>query len=113
MKRSQAEIAVDVAAVQGAPANRVESHPVDNLPRLGGVGHVRHDDAGGAGLEGPHVIAVAAAAHADDGVDIMDARGPDLVFQPDPVVRYVLVAQPDSINAAKTGRSRSRGGRKG
>ena len=101
--RQEAELAVDISTVEGALTDGVKTHPVDDLAGLGAAGDVRDDDAGGPGLEGADVVAVAAAPDADQRVDVVDAGGADLVFQADPIIGHVLGAQPDGIDAAETG----------
>jgi hypothetical protein len=101
--RYEAELAVDVATVECAAPDGMEAHPVDDLPCLVGVGDVRHDDAGCVHLERLDVVAVASLGDAHECVDVVDARGTDLVLQSDPVVWHVLRAEPHPVDTAEPG----------
>ncbi len=103
LHRHEAELTVDVAAVEGALADRIKADPVDNLAGFITAGDVGHDDACGIGFEWPDVVAVAAATDAHQSVDVVHAGGADLAFQSDPVVRDMFVAEPDGVGPAEPG----------
>ncbi len=100
-RRHEAELPVDVAAIECAAPDGVEADPVDNLSRFVGVGDVWDDDPGRVHLERLDVVAVASLGDAHQRVDVVNAGGSDLVFQTDPSVRHVLGAQPYSVDTAK------------
>ena len=54
-------------------------------------------------LERLHVVAVAALADAHDGVHVVQLGGADLVLEIEPVIRHMLVAQPDGGGAGEPG----------
>jgi hypothetical protein len=88
---------------RGRLPDGVAAHPVDDLAGLLGGGHVGHDDAGGVGLEGADVVAVAALGDAHERIHIVETGGADLVLQVAPVVGHVFAANPDAIAAAQAG----------
>ena len=98
--------AVGIAAVERAFAEGMEAGPLHDLPGLVGALHVRHDDAGGVGLQRPDVVAVAALGDANEGVDIVQLGGADGVLQFDPVGGHVLLAEPEGIVAREPGHLR-------
>lgn len=98
-----AERAVDIAAVHWPPTERQEAGHLDDLAGLVGGGDVRDHDGGGVHLEGFHVVAVAALAYADDAVEVVEARGADLVLEIGPVIGHMLVAEPDGGGAGEAG----------
>jgi len=99
----KAELPVDITVVDGAMALWMEADPVDDLPRLAGVSDMRLDNASGLHLERLDVVAVAALGGAHQRVDVVDARGADLVLQSDPVVRHLLVAETLPVDTAESG----------
>lgn len=98
-----AKLPIDVAAVQGAFAERMKANPFNDLARLIRAGDMGHGDARGICLERTDVVAVTAATNAHEGVDVVDAGGADLVFHPDPVIGHVLGAKPLSVDPAQRG----------
>ncbi len=100
--RNETELPVDIPSIESAFAERVKTHPFDDLARFVFAGNMRNDDPGGVSFQGANVVAVAATTDANERVDAMDAGSTDLSLEREPVIRDVLSAQPDGIDAAKT-----------
>ena len=69
-------------------------------PNLGARMLVRTDGSTDGTLGDPALDRVA-ATHADERVDVVHARGADLTLESNPVVGYVLGAQPDCIHSGQ------------
>ncbi len=111
----EAEISVDIAAIERAFSHGVKADPLDNLARLRLAGDMGHDDAGRAPASKGRgvIVAVAAATHANEGIHIVNARGADLIFEAEPIIGHVFRAQPDGVETAKADDLDDRGDRPG
>ena len=88
---------VIIATIEGALAERRELGDVADASRILSAHHMRHHQRRRVGLVGAHIVAVAAARHAHDRIDVVEFGGADLVLDGFERSRHMLLADPDGI----------------
>ncbi len=94
--RHLAKTAVDVAPINGTPAQRLEASHLHQLAGLLFCGDMRHHDGRGIQFKGLHIVTVRPLADPYDAVQVMQPGSPHLVLQIRPVIRNVFIADPDA-----------------
>ena len=100
--RHEAELSIGIPAVQRTLALWIKANPIHNLARLLLRLDMRHNNAGRIGFKWLDVIAIASLGDTDEGIHIMNPGRSNHVFESDPIIRNVFIANPHSIQTRET-----------